>query len=82
MFALTPEYVPAYLQAGQLLVRMGRAAEAAVEVFRHGIQVAKQQHDEHAAGEMESVSAADQLTCLAAASGRPKSYYRRPEGGR
>jgi cytochrome c-type biogenesis protein CcmH/NrfG len=53
MFALTPEYVPAYLQAGQLLVRMGRAAEAA-EVFRHGIQVAKQQHDEHAAGEMEA----------------------------
>src|SRR5581483_2853076 len=52
MFALTPEYVPAYLQAGQLLVRMGRAAEAA-EVFRHGIQVARQQGDEHAAGEME-----------------------------
>ncbi len=53
MFALTPEYVPAYLQAGQLLVRMGRPAEAA-EVFRHGIQVARQQHDEHAAGEMEA----------------------------
>ena len=53
MFALTPEYVPAYLQAGQLLVRMGRPAEAA-EVFRHGIEVARQQHDEHAAGEMEA----------------------------
>jgi cytochrome c-type biogenesis protein CcmH/NrfG len=53
MFALTPEYVPAYLQAGQLLVRMGRPAEAA-EVFRHGIEVARRQNDEHAAGEMEA----------------------------
>ena len=53
MFALTPEYVPAYLQAGQLLVRMGRPAEAA-EVFRHGIQMARRQNDEHAAGEMEA----------------------------
>jgi len=53
MFALTPEYVPAYVQAGQLLVRMGRPAEAA-EVFRHGIAVARQQRDEHAAGEMEA----------------------------
>jgi thioredoxin-like negative regulator of GroEL len=53
MFAMTPEYVPAYLQAGQLLVRVGRPGEAA-DVFRHGIQVARQQHDEHAAGEMEA----------------------------
>jgi len=52
MFALTPEYVPAYLQAGQLLVRMGRPAEA-VQVFQHGISVARRQNDEHAAGEME-----------------------------
>jgi thioredoxin-like negative regulator of GroEL len=52
MFALTPEYVPAYLQAGQLLVRMGRSDEAR-EVFGRGIAVARQQHDEHAAGEME-----------------------------
>jgi cytochrome c-type biogenesis protein CcmH/NrfG len=53
MFALTPEYVPAYVQAGQLLVRMGRPAEAAV-VFRHGIETARKQNDEHAAGEMEA----------------------------
>lgn len=53
MFALTPEYVPAYLQAGQLLVRMGRENEAR-DVFRHGIEVARAQNDEHAAGEMES----------------------------
>jgi tetratricopeptide (TPR) repeat protein len=53
MFALTPEYVPAYLQAGQLLVRMGRPEEAR-EVFQHGIAVARQQRDEHAAGEMEA----------------------------
>jgi Tfp pilus assembly protein PilF len=53
MLALTPEYVPAYVQAGQLLVRMGRPGEAA-DVFRHGIAVARQQNDEHAAGEMEA----------------------------
>jgi cytochrome c-type biogenesis protein CcmH/NrfG len=53
MFALTPEYVPAYLQAGQLLVRVNRPAEAA-EVFRRGIHTARQQRDEHAAGEMEA----------------------------
>jgi Tfp pilus assembly protein PilF len=53
MFALTPEYVPAYLQAGQLLVRMGRPG-AAADVFRHGIQMARRQNDEHAAGEMEA----------------------------
>jgi cytochrome c-type biogenesis protein CcmH/NrfG len=53
MFALTPEYVPAYVQAGQLLVRMGQPAEAA-QVFQHGIGVARQQNDEHAAGEMEA----------------------------
>jgi thioredoxin-like negative regulator of GroEL len=53
MFALTPEYVPAYLQAGQLLVRLGRPDEAR-DVFRHGVTVARQQNDEHAAGEMEA----------------------------
>jgi thioredoxin-like negative regulator of GroEL len=53
MFARTPDYVPAYLQAGQLLVRMGRPVEAA-DVFRRGIAVARRQNDEHAAGEMEA----------------------------
>lgn len=51
MFALTPEYVPAYLQAGQLLVRLDRLDEAR-DVFRHGIEVARQQNDHHAAEEM------------------------------
>jgi thioredoxin-like negative regulator of GroEL len=53
MFARTPDYVPAYLQAGQMLVRMGRPGEAA-DVFRGGIAVARRQNDEHAAGEMEA----------------------------
>ena len=53
MFALTPEYVPAYLQAGQLLARLGQAGEAR-DVFRHGIDLARRQNDEHAAGEMEA----------------------------
>jgi tetratricopeptide (TPR) repeat protein len=52
MFALTPEYVPAYLQAGQILVRLGRPDEAR-DVFRHGIRVARAQNDEHPAAEME-----------------------------
>src|SRR4051812_23628215 len=51
LFAKTPDYVPAYLQAGQLLVRMNRSADAA-DVFRRGIDVARRQNDEHAAGEM------------------------------
>jgi thioredoxin-like negative regulator of GroEL len=53
MLARTPEYVPAYLQAGQLLVRMGRPSQAG-DVFRKGIAAARRQNDEHAAGEMEA----------------------------
>ncbi len=53
MFALTPEYVPGYVMAGQVLARLDRPAEAA-DVFRQGIAVARAQNDEHAAGEMEA----------------------------
>jgi hypothetical protein len=49
----TPEYVPAYLQAGQLLARLDREEEART-VFRNGIAVAQKQGDQHAAGEMET----------------------------
>ena len=45
-------YVPAFLQAGQILARQNRAAEAR-EVFQRGIEVARHQGDAHAAGEME-----------------------------
>jgi thioredoxin-like negative regulator of GroEL len=48
-----PNYVPAYVQSGQLLARLGRDDEAR-DVFRAGIAVALRAGDAHAAGEMES----------------------------
>ena len=47
-----PGYVPGYLQAGQLLARLGRDDEARA-TFRAGIETAKRAGDLHAAGEME-----------------------------
>jgi cytochrome c-type biogenesis protein CcmH/NrfG len=44
-------YVPAFLMAGQLLMREGRVEEAR-SVFVAGIAMAQQQHNSHAAGEM------------------------------
>lgn len=44
-------FVPAFLMAGQLLVRLGRTEEAR-SVFNHGIQAAQTQNNQHAAGEM------------------------------
>jgi Tfp pilus assembly protein PilF len=48
----TPDYVPAYVQAGRALARLGRQDEARA-VFRAGIGAARQKGDLHAAGEME-----------------------------
>jgi predicted Zn-dependent protease len=48
----TPDYVPAYVQAGRALVRLKREDEARA-VFRSGIEQARQKNDLHAAGEME-----------------------------
>lgn len=47
----TPPYVPAFLMAGQLLVRLGRVDEAR-GVYQSGIAQARQQGNDHAAGEM------------------------------
>ncbi|MEN9553936.1 MAG: hypothetical protein RLZZ232_222 [Planctomycetota bacterium] len=44
-------FVPAFLMAGQLLVRLGRTEDAR-SVFNHGIQAAQTQNNQHAAGEM------------------------------
>lgn len=44
-------FVPAFLMAGQLLTRVGQA-DAARECFHAGIQQARLQQNEHAAGEM------------------------------
>jgi predicted Zn-dependent protease len=47
-----PDYVPAYLQGGQALLRLGRNAEA-MAVFQKGIETARRQGDAHAAQEMQ-----------------------------
>jgi tetratricopeptide (TPR) repeat protein len=46
-----PEYVAAYLQAGRVLIRLGRDEEAR-GVLQTGIGVATRKGDSHAAGEM------------------------------
>lgn len=45
------DYVPAYLQMGRALIRLGRDDEAK-EVLKAGIVVAQRVGDAHAAGEM------------------------------
>src|SRR5262249_4406899 len=52
-----PDYVAAYLQAGQGRARLGREEEAR-EVLRTGITVANRTGDAHAAGEMGGLLAA------------------------
>ncbi|MFO0979613.1 MAG: hypothetical protein U0996_24650 [Planctomycetaceae bacterium] len=44
-------YVPAFLMAGQLLTRLGRANEAK-DIYQRGIAQAQLQENGHAAGEM------------------------------
>lgn len=47
-------YVPAFLQAGQVLARLNRFAEA-IDVLRRGVTVAVAAGDTHAAGEMSGL---------------------------
>jgi Flp pilus assembly protein TadD len=51
LIAVAPNYVPAYLQAGQALIRLGRDDEARA-LLRTGIEVARREGNDHAAGEM------------------------------
>jgi predicted Zn-dependent protease len=53
LIAATP-YVPAYLQAGQALVRLDRIDEAR-GVLKAGIAAAAKQGDSHAEGEMRGL---------------------------
>ena len=46
-----PPYVPAFFMAGQILARMTRNDEAK-QILEQGIQQAKLQGEQHAAGEM------------------------------
>ena len=49
-----PDYVPAYQQAAQALVRLNRVDEAR-DAFRRGITVAGQKGDRHAGDEMQGM---------------------------
>jgi tetratricopeptide (TPR) repeat protein len=57
LIAVAGDYVPAYLQLGQALHRLGRSKDAA-DAFRRGITVARRQGDAHAADEMQGFLAA------------------------
>jgi Flp pilus assembly protein TadD len=50
----SPDYAPAYHQAGRALHRMGRLAEAR-QTLERGIPVALRQGNGHAAGEMQGL---------------------------
>jgi predicted Zn-dependent protease len=50
-------YVAAFLQAGQILVRLGRAEEA-ITIFRQGIEAARSKGDHHAMQEMQGMLSA------------------------
>lgn len=52
LLARDPNYVPAYLQAGQALVQLGRREEGR-ELWQRGVAAARQQGDQHAAEEMQ-----------------------------
>ncbi|MFM7151326.1 MAG: tetratricopeptide repeat protein [Gemmataceae bacterium] len=49
-----PEYVPAYLQAGQAFLRLGEE-EQAKQILREGIDMARKVNDGHAASEMSGL---------------------------
>jgi Tfp pilus assembly protein PilF len=49
-------YVPAFLQAGQVLARLNRVEEAC-DLLRRGVAAARQQGDAHAEGEMAGLLA-------------------------
>ena len=51
LLAMQETYVPAYLQAGQLLAQLGQPLEACILLDR-GVQQARMQNDVHAAEEM------------------------------
>ena len=47
-------YVPAFLQAGQVLAKLGRISDACA-ALRKGIDQATKQGNDHASGEMQSL---------------------------
>lgn len=51
---LDPDHVPAYLQAGQALVTLGRKEEAKT-MLTEGVAAAERKGDRHAADQMRSI---------------------------
>ena len=56
LLQMAPDYVPAYLQLGQALLRQGATDDAKVQL-RCGIEVARRQNEGHAAEEMTALLA-------------------------
>src|SRR6516164_2968748 len=54
LVADTPDYVPAYQQRGQLLIQLGRNAEAR-PVLEQGLAAARKAGDQHAAEEIQGL---------------------------
>ncbi|MCI0738376.1 MAG: tetratricopeptide repeat protein [Gemmataceae bacterium] len=54
ILALSPNYPPAYHQAGRTLARLGKIEEARA-ILQQGIPIALKQNDSHAAGEMQGL---------------------------
>ena len=52
LIAVTPDYVPAYLQLGQAFLRQGRTPEAR-QAWTQGVQAAQQAGNQHARDEMQ-----------------------------
>jgi len=52
----SPPYIPAFFRTGQLLVELGRIADART-ALREGIETARSHGDAHAAGEMSDLLA-------------------------
>jgi cytochrome c-type biogenesis protein CcmH/NrfG len=56
LLSIDAAYVPAYMQAGQALARLGKTAEAR-DVWERGVVQARQQGNQHAADEMTGMIA-------------------------
>ena len=56
LIASFPDYVPAYLMAGNVLATQGKRGEA-TDVYKRGISAATARGDQHAVKELESALA-------------------------
>lgn len=61
LMASAPDYTATYLHAGNVLVSLGRGAEA-LDVYRRGIAACVRRGDAHARGELEGALATLEAT--------------------